>query len=74
MMPEMPNFSGKQGARLEGLELPTRCLEGKCPALVRHFVPDERESASITGQTQATWTRTSDGARFYDFKSYMGKN
>ena len=29
-MPEIANFSGKQGARLEGLEPPTRCLEGSC--------------------------------------------
>ena len=26
----MAIFSGKQGARLEGLEPPTRCLEGSC--------------------------------------------
>ena len=30
MVPEMPIFSVKQRARLEGLEPPTRCLEGSC--------------------------------------------
>jgi len=28
MMPEMAIFSGNKRARLEGLESPTRCLEG----------------------------------------------
>jgi hypothetical protein len=29
-MPEMAVFSGNKEARLEGLEPPTRCLEGSC--------------------------------------------
>jgi hypothetical protein len=34
MMPEMAVFSGNNGARLEGLEPPTRCLEGSWAAFL----------------------------------------
>ena len=46
MMPEMPIFSRKQRARLEGLEPPTRCLEGSCSIHLsyRRVEATERES------------------------------